>query len=197
MQVGYLGLMKAIHNYDPAFGRGLRAYAAPCISGEIKRHFRDKRWQIRVTRPLQELLLEQRGAMEDLTHELGRSPLESEVAGRLGVTPEELREARQAGQGFSAQSLNAPVGYDEGSAELGDLLGTEDTAVEHTVNMEAVERHWHELPRREQQILLLRYYGNRTQEQVAARLGLSQMHVSRLQARALARLRDRLLEPDG
>jgi RNA polymerase sigma-B factor len=197
MQVGYLGLMKALHHYDPAFERGLRAYAAPCITGEIKRHFRDKRWQIRVTRPVQELLLEQRGAMEDLTHELGRSPLESEVAGRLGVTPEELREARQAGQGFSAQSLNAPVGYDEGSAELGDLLGTEDTAVEHNVNMEAVERHWHELPRREQQILLLRFYGNRTQEQVAAQLGVSQMHVSRLQARALARLRDRLLGPDG
>jgi RNA polymerase sigma-B factor len=197
MQVGYLGLMKAIHNYDPAFGRGLRAYAAPCITGEIKRHFRDKRWQIRVTRPLQELLLERRGAMEDLTHELGRSPLESEVAGRLGVTPEDLREARQAGQGFSAQSLNAPVGYDDGSPELGDLLGTEDTAVEHTVDMEAVERHWHELPRREQQILLLRFYGNHTQEQVAALLGLSQMHVSRLQARALARLRDRLLGPGG
>src|SRR6202000_2121514 len=98
MQVGFVGLLNAIGNYNPAFGNGLRAYAAPCISGEIKRHFRDKRWQIRVTRPLQELLLEQHGAMEDLTHELGRSPLESEVAGRLGVTPEELREARQAGQ---------------------------------------------------------------------------------------------------
>jgi DNA-directed RNA polymerase specialized sigma24 family protein len=101
--------------------------------------------------------------------------LESEVAGRLGVTPEELLEARRAGQGFSAPSLNAPVGHDEDSAE----------------------RHWHELPRREQQILLLRFYGNQTQEQVAAQLGLSQMHVSRLQARALARLRDRLLEPAG
>jgi RNA polymerase sigma-B factor len=197
MQVGYLGLMKALHNFDPAFGRGLRAYAAPCITGEIKRHFRDKQWQIRVTRPLQELLLEQRGAIEDLTHELGRSPLESEVAGRLGVTPEELREARLAGQGFSALSLNAPAGHDEGSAELGDLLGIEDTAIELIVDMGAVERHWHELAHREQQILLLRFYGNQTQEQVAAQLGLSQVHVSRLQARALARLRARLLEPAG
>ena len=93
--------------------------------------------------------------------------------------------------------FEGPMGHDEGSAELGDLLGMEDTAVEHTVDMEAVERHWHELPRREQQILLLRFYGNRSQEQVAAQLGLSQMHVSRLQARALARLRDRLLEPGG
>ena len=193
MQVGYLGLLNAIFNYDPEFGNGLRAYAMPCITGEIKRHFRDKRWQVRVTRPLQELLLEVRGATEDLTHELGRLPYESELAGRLGVTPEELREARQAGDAFSALSLNAPAGCEEDSAELGDLLGLEDAAVEHAVDMEAVAQHWDELPRREQQILILRFYGNHTQEEVAARLGLSQMHVSRLQARALARLRDRIL----
>ena len=195
MQVGYLGLLKAIQNYNPSFGNGLRAYAVPCITGEIKRHFRDKRWQVRVTRPIQELLLEQRGATEDLTHELGRLPLESELAGRLGVTPEELREARLAGEGRSALSLNVPVGDEDDSAELGDLIGAEDAAVERAVDMQAVERHWSELPRREQQILLLRFYGNHTQEEVAARLGLSQMHVSRLQARALARLRDLLLEP--
>ena len=195
MQVGYVGLLKAMGNYDPAYGNGLRAYAVPCITGEIKRHFRDKRWQVRVTRPLQELLLEQRGATEDLTHELGRLPLDSELAARLGVTPEELREARQAGEGFSALSLNVPVGEEEDSAELGEFLGSEDAAITRAVEMEAVERHWDELPRREQQILLLRFYGNHSQQEVADRLGLSQMHVSRLQARALARLRDRLLDP--
>src|SRR6201999_3444918 len=94
MQVGYVGLMKAINNYDPAFGSGLSAYAAPCITGEIKRHFRDKRWQVRVSRPVKELVLELRGVTEDLTTELGRQPLEDELAQRLGVTPEELREAR-------------------------------------------------------------------------------------------------------
>jgi RNA polymerase sigma-B factor len=193
MQVGYLGLLKAIVNYDPEFGNGLRAYAMPCITGEIKRHFRDKCWQVRVTRPLQELLLEVRGATEDLTHELGRLPYESELAGRLGVTPEELREALQALDAFSTLSLNAPSGdVEEDSAELGDLLGLEDAAIEHVVDMEAVAQHWDELPRREQQVLILRFYGNHTQEEVAARLGLSQMHVSRLQARALARLRDRI-----
>ncbi|HEY0937199.1 MAG TPA: SigB/SigF/SigG family RNA polymerase sigma factor [Trebonia sp.] len=197
MQVGYLGLLKAIGNYNPAFGNGLRAYATPCITGEIKRHFRDKRWQVRVTRPLQELLLEMRGATEDLTHELGRLPGESELAGRLGVTPEELREARRAGDGFSALSLDAPAGSDDDSAALGDLLGLDDPAVEQAMNMEAVAQHWAELPRREQRILILRFYGNHTQEEVAARLGLSQMHVSRLQARALARLRGRLLGSDG
>jgi RNA polymerase sigma-B factor len=198
MQVGFIGLLKAIGNYDPAFGNGLRSYAAPCITGEIKRHFRDKRWQVRVSRPVKELVLELRGVTEDLTTELGRQPLEDELALRLGVTPEELREARQAAQAFSALSLNVPVGEAEDAAELGELLGGDDAGIDHAVDMEAVERHWDELPRREQQILILRFYGNHTQEEVAARLGLSQMHVSRLQARALARLRERLLaEEEG
>jgi RNA polymerase sigma-B factor len=196
MQVGYIGLLKAIGNYDPEFGNGLRAYAVPCITGEIKRHFRDKRWQVRVTRPVQELLLELRGVTEDLVNELGRQPLETELATRLGVSPDELREARQAAKGFTALSLNAPIGDGEDSAELGELLGGDDGMVEHTLDMDAIERHWDELPRREQQILILRFYGNHTQEEVAARLGLSQMHVSRLQARALARLRERLLGAD-
>jgi RNA polymerase sigma-B factor len=194
MQVGYVGLLKAIRNYDPAFGNGLKAYAVPCISGELKRHFRDKRWQIRVTRPVQELLLEMRGAVEDLTNELGRLPTDIELAERLGVTPDELREARQAADAFTALSLDAPAGGEDGAAELGDLLGMEDTGFGHTVDMEAVAAHWGELPRREQQILILRFYGNHTQEEVAARLGISQMHVSRLQARALARLREMLLD---
>jgi RNA polymerase sigma-B factor len=195
LQVGYLGLMKAIRNYDPAFGNGLRAYAVPCITGEIKRHFRDKRWQVRAIRPLQELVLELRGATEDLTHELGRLPGDDELAKRLGVTPEELREARRAAEGLSAISLSVPLGDEEDSAELGDMLGEQDAGFEQAVDMEAVETHWSELPRREQQILLLRFYGNLSQAEVASQLGISQMHVSRLQARALARLRDRLLEP--
>ena len=149
-----------------------------------------------MTRPVKELLLELRGVTEDLIGELGRQPREDELAGRLGVTPEELREARQAGDAFSALSLNAPVGAAGDSAELGELLGREDSGIDRALDMDAVERHWGELPRREQQILILRYYGNQTQEEVAACLGLSQMHVSRLQARALTRLRERLLSAD-
>jgi RNA polymerase sigma-B factor len=197
MQVGFLGLLKAIGNYNPEFGNGLRAYAVPTITGELKRHFRDKRWQVRVTRPLQELLLEMRGAVEDLTHELGRRPDDGELAARLGVTPDELREARQAAEGFTALSLDAPMGGDEDGSDLGDLIGDEDDVLERVTDMETVETHWSELPRREQQILLLRFYGNHTQEEVARRLGISQMHVSRLQARALARLRGWLLGPEG
>jgi RNA polymerase sigma-B factor len=194
MQVGFVGLLKAIRGFDPAFGNELRSYAVPCISGELKRHFRDKRWQVRVSRPLQELLLEMRPAAEDLTHELGRPPEDAELASRLGVTPDELREARLAAEGLSALSLDAPVGDSADSAELGELLGEQDTSIEQVTDMAAVERHWDELPEREQRILLLRFYGNHSQEEVAARLGISQMHVSRLQARALAFLRGRINE---
>jgi RNA polymerase sigma-B factor len=194
MQVGFLGLVKAIRGFDPAFGNKLRSYAVPCISGELKRHFRDKRWQVRVPRQLQELLLEMRTATEALTRELGHLPGNAELASRLGVTPDELREARLAAEGLSALSLDAPVGDSADSAELGEMLGEYDTSIEQVTDMAAVERHWDELPEREQQILILRFYGNRSQEEVAARLGISQMHVSRLQARALTFLRERLDE---
>jgi RNA polymerase sigma-B factor len=148
-----------------------------------------------VIRPVQELLLEMRGATEDLTNELGRLPAETELAQRLGVTPGELREARQAAAGFAVMSLDARVSDAADSAELGELIGGPDSGFDQATDMEALETHWAELPRREQQILLLRFYGNHTQEEVAQRLGISQMHVSRLQARGLARLRERLLDP--
>jgi RNA polymerase sigma-B factor len=192
MQVGFVGLMKAIRRFDPAFGNELRAYASPCISGEIKRHFRDKRWQVRVTRPLQELVLEMRGAAEALVQELGRQPDDAELAARLGVTAEDLNQARQAAEGLSSLSLDAPAGTAEDSAGLGELMGADDAAIEQAIGMQAIERHWDELSHREQQILLLRFYGNHTQQEVADKLGLSQMHISRLQARALAYLREQL-----
>ena len=191
-QVAFVGLLKAINRFDPSFGNELRAYAAPCINGELKRHFRDKRWQVRVTRPLQELLLEMRGAAEDLTSDLGHTPSDAELAERLGVTADDLGQARQAAEGFTALSLDAPVGDSADAAGLGELLGGDDAAFELTTDMQAVEQHWDELPRREQQILLMRFYGNHTQEEVAAHLGISQMHVSRLQARALSTLRERV-----
>jgi RNA polymerase sigma-B factor len=198
MQVGYIGLLKAINNYDPAFGNGLRAYAAPCISGEIKRHFRDKRWQIHVRRSVQELMLEMRDVTEDLIHELGRQPADGELAARLGVAVGDLREARQAEQAFTAYSIDAPLFAEDVSAELSDVLGEEDADLERAIDMEAVSKHWDELPHREQRVLVLRFYGNLTQEEIADRLGISQMQVSRLLARALAHLRERLLgDPAG
>jgi RNA polymerase sigma-B factor len=192
MQVGYVGLLKAINNFNPDFGNSLSAYAAPCISGEIKRHFRDKRWQIHVRRAAQELLLEMRAASEMLTHRLGREPTDPELAEHLDVTESELAEARHANVMFHVYSLDAPLSDRQDSNELADVLGTEDPGVQHAVDMEAVTAHWEELPAREQRILLLRFYGNLTQAEIGERLGISQMHVSRLLARALGHLRARL-----
>ncbi len=194
MQVGYVGLVKAINNYDPEFGDSLAAYAQPCVYGEIKRHFRDKRWQIHVRRSAQELLLDLRKASEELTHQLGRTPAEEELANRLGVSDDDMREAREADLVFSTYSLDAPVFDRDDPSLLADLLGDDDPGVAHAIDMEAVNAHWDELPEREQRILVMRFYGNLTQTEIGGRLGISQMHVSRLMARALAHLRSRLLD---
>jgi RNA polymerase sigma-B factor len=195
MQVGYVGLLKAINNYDPEVGDSLSAYAQPCVSGEIKRHFRDKRWQIHVRRSAQELLLELRKANEELTHQLGREPAEDELAERLGVSEDDMREARQADLVFSTYSLDAPLSDREDPALLADVLGDDDPGVAHTIDMESVNAHWDELPEREQRILVMRFYGNLTQTEIGDRLGISQMHVSRLLARALEHLRSKLIDP--
>ncbi len=194
MQVGYVGLLKAINNYDPEVGDSLSAYAQPCISGEIKRHFRDKRWQIHVRRSAQELLLELRKATEELTQQLGRAPEEAELAERLGVSRRDMQEARQADLVFSTYSLDAPMSDRDDPALLADMLGDDDPEVAHTIDMEAVNKHWDELPEREQRILIMRFYGNLTQTEIGDRLGISQMHVSRLLARALGHLKSRLLD---
>jgi len=189
MQVGYVGLLKAINNYNPEVGDSLPAYAQPCVSGEIKRHFRDKRWQIHVRRSAQELLLELRKANEELTQQLGRAPAHGELAERLGVSEADLA--------FSTYSLDAPLSDRGDPALLADVLGDDDPAVAHTIDMESVSTHWEELPEREQRILVMRFYGNLTQTEIGDRLGISQMHVSRLLARALAHLRSKLLESAG
>ncbi len=193
VQVGYVGLLKAINNFDPRQGESLAAYALPCVTGEIKRHFRDRRWQIRVSRQAQELILELRAAEEDVTQQLGRTPDDRELARHLGVPEDEVRQARQAHMAFSAHSLDAPLSVDSDPAVLGDLLGEDDPAMNHAIEMEAVSVHLDELPEREQRILMLRFYGNLTQAQIAVRLGISQMHVSRLLNHALTYLRAQLI----
>jgi RNA polymerase sigma-B factor len=196
MQAGYVGLLKAINNFDPALGPNLAAYAQPCVSGEIKRHFRDKRWQIRVKRSAQELLLRLRRARSELAQELGHSPTDQELATHLGVTLEELHDAQRADMVFHSHSLDAPLYGQDEQASLADLIGEDDPRVEHTLDMEAVLTHWSDLPEREQRILTLRFYGNLTQAEIGDKLGISQMHVSRLLARALAYLRECLLSED-
>lgn len=192
MQVGYVGLLKAINNYDPGAGDSLSAYAMPCVSGEIKRHFRDRRWQVRVRRSAQELMLELRKVRDELTQLSGRNPTDTELAQRLGVGADRLREAQQADMAFTTYSLESPLPARERPALLADLFGEPDAGVDHTLDMHAVRAHWDELPEREQRVLVMRFYGNLTQTEIGQRLGISQVHVSRLLGRALTHLRSRL-----
>jgi len=193
MQVGYVGLLKAVRRFDPDLGGSLSAFARPCINGEIKRHFRDKRWPLHVKRSVQDLVVQVRAVSGQLIQELGRMPAESDLATYLGVSGGEVREAQRADRAFQPGSLDAPTGGESGTGTLADLLGDEDPRIEHMLGMHAVAAHWRELPLREQKILIMRFYEDMTQAQIGQRLGLSQMHVSRLIARSLGYLRPRLL----
>ncbi len=199
MQVGYVGLVAAINNFNPAFGFTLATYAYPHITGEIKRYFRDKRWQIHVARSLKSLAMQVRTATWQLTQELGRTPTESDLAGYLGVSRHDLRNAQLAEIASQPSSLDAPISGSSaqaGAPMLADVLGGEDPRLQHLLDMQTVARHWPELPPREQQILLMRFYGSMTQDQIGQRLGISQMQVSRLLSHALGYLRPRLLGLD-
>jgi RNA polymerase sigma-B factor len=196
MQVAYIGLLKAIGNFDPAISGSLGAYAEPCISGELKRHLRDKRLQVRISRPVQELALAVRKTTWQLAQELGRTPSEADLARHLGVSRDKLRYARRAELAFQPASLDAPLTGQPEMSTLADILGQEDPRLEHMIGMHAVAAHWHELPRREQQILLMDFRGGMTQAQIGRRLRISQMHVSRLRARALGHLRSRLFNQE-
>ena len=197
MQVGYVGLMKAIGNFDPAVGASLATYARPCISGELKRHFRDKRWQVHVKRPVQELVLEVREATWRLAQELGRTPAESDLTRHLGVSGDDLRQAQRAEIAIQPYSLEAPPAGQSRLGTLADYLGEEDPRLEHVLGMQAIATHWGELSPREQEILVMDFRGGMTQTQIGQRLRISQMHVSRLRAHALGYLRSRLLDLEG
>jgi RNA polymerase sigma-B factor len=190
MQVGYLGLLKAISKFDPELGPNLTAYAQPCVSGELKRHFRDKRWQVRVHRTSQENMLAVREVRAALTQHLGRAPDDHELAEAAGLTIEELREAGNAEVVFRPYYLDAPVSADDEATTFGELLGGDDPGIELAIDTDALWTHWSTLPPRQQRILAMRFYGNMTQAEIGSRLGISQMHVSRLLDAALTRLRD-------
>ncbi|MEO3747757.1 SigB/SigF/SigG family RNA polymerase sigma factor [Plantactinospora sp. B5E13] len=190
-QVARLGLVNAVDRYDPERG-SFTAYAAITIVGEIKRHFRDRTWGVHVPRRLRDLILEVGQATAALTSELSRAPSVAELAARLETPEEEILAALESAAGYSPASLNAPVGG-ESSAEFGDLVGESDTDLESVDDRVTVSGLLGRLPWRERRILAMRFYGNQTQAEIAARFGISQMHVSRLLSRALTWLRQAML----
>jgi RNA polymerase sigma-B factor len=190
-QTATVGLLKAIDKFDPSFGVEFAGYAIPTVIGEIKRHFRDRTWAIRVPRRLQELRLSITAANSTLTHSLGRSPTAADVAEHLGITEEEVLEGLEGARAYSATSLSTPVTAD-GGTELADTLGGEDPAYALAEARIALGPALATLDEREQRILSLRFYGNLTQTEIAEQVGISQMHVSRLLTKALAKLRKQL-----
>ena len=193
LQVGTIGLIKAIDRFDTDRGVEFSTYATPTIVGEIKRHFRDRGWAIRVPRRLQELRLSITTATADLTQQLGRSPTVSELARRIGVSDEEVIEGLESSNAYSTLSLDAPDSSGDDSAlSMIDVIGGDDEALEHVENRETIKPLLEALDPREKHILTLRFFRGMTQSQIAAEIGISQMHVSRLLARTLERLRESL-----
>jgi RNA polymerase sigma-B factor len=193
-QVGAIGLLKAIDRFDPGRGIEFSSYATPTILGEIKRHFRDKGWAIRVPRRLQELRLRITTVTAELTQSLGRSPTAPELAARLGCTVEEVVEGLDSGNAYATVSLDAGEGAEEGAASILDSLGVEDADLARVDLRESVKPLLEQLGRREKRILMLRFFRDMSQAQIAAEIGVSQMHVSRLLSRTLAELREGLDE---
>jgi RNA polymerase sigma-B factor len=193
VQVATIGLIKSVDRFDLERGVEFSTYATPTIVGEIKRHFRDKGWAIRVPRRLQELKLSLTKATSELSQRLGRSPTIAELAQHLGMSEEEVLEGLESANAYSAVSLDAPDSGDEDAPAVADSLGVMDDALEGVEYRESLKPLVERLPPREKKILMLRFFGNMTQSQIAAELGISQMHVSRLLARTLAQLRQGLL----
>ncbi|MFC9651324.1 MULTISPECIES: RNA polymerase sigma factor SigF [unclassified Streptomyces] len=191
-QVATIGLIKSVDRFDPERGVEFSTYATPTVVGEIKRHFRDKGWAVRVPRRLQELRLALTTATAELSQQHGRSPTVHELAERLGISEEEVLEGLESANAYSTLSLDVPDTDDESPA-VADTLGAEDEALEGVEYRESLKPLLEDLPPREKRILLLRFFGNMTQSQIAQEVGISQMHVSRLLARTLAQLRERLL----
>jgi RNA polymerase sigma-B factor len=193
VQVATVGLINAVDRFEPDRGSDFLSFAVPTIMGEVRRHFRDASWSMRVPRRLKELNLAISTASGELAQQLGRAPTPSEIAGKLGLSLEDVFEGLEAGNAYHSVSLDEALAADSDSDPLADTLGEEDAALEGVENHESLRPMIEELPERERQILMLRFFMNMTQTQIAERVGISQMHVSRLLARTLERLREGLL----
>ncbi|MGH3728532.1 MAG: RNA polymerase sigma factor SigF [Micromonosporaceae bacterium] len=193
-QVAAVGLLKAIDGFDPTRGVDFSGYAVPTIVGELKRHFRDKGWTIRVPRRLQELKLDIARAVSTLTQNLQRSPSVTDIAGYLGCSEEDVLEGMDAAHAYSAISLAAPASSDTSSlTTVADQLGFDDSALERVDDRATLRPLLAQLPEREQRIIAMRFFDNMTQSEIAENVGISQMHVSRLLTKSLRLLREGML----
>lgn len=196
-QVATVGLINAVDRFDAGRGSDFLSFAVPTVMGEVRRHFRDSGWLVRVPRRLKELHLSISGASTELAQRLGRAPTPSEIAAHLQISQDDVYEGLEAGNAYHSMSLDEVLAGDTENLALGDTLGEEDSGLEGVENHEALLPLIRELPERERRILGLRFVHNMTQTQIAERIGVSQMHVSRLLARTLDHLRSGLTErPD-
>ncbi len=193
VQVARMGLVQAVNRFDPANGADFLAFAVPTMMGEVRRHFRDHGWSMKVPRRMKELGPQINRARDELSQRLGRAPTASEIAGRLGLDREEVVEAQIASSAYSTLSSDAPgpgAASDDDGRSVRNSFGDLDANLDRVLDVETVRPLVAALPERQQTVLMLRFFGNMTQTQIAKRLGISQMHVSRLLARSLATLRD-------
>ena len=195
MQVAALGLVKAAHGFDAERGKDFMAYAAPTITGEIKRHFRDTGWAVRPPRRLQELRTRVATMTQSLSQDSGRSPTVKELATALEVSEEDVVEAMVSSNGYATSSLDAPPDGESGS--WADTVADPDMTLTLTPDRLALQQTLAKLPERERRILALRFFADKTQSEIGAEIGVTQMQVSRLLSRALMRLREQLEEEPG
>ncbi|MBK5222039.1 MAG: SigB/SigF/SigG family RNA polymerase sigma factor [Acidimicrobiia bacterium] len=187
-QVAQLGLLKAVERFDPERGFKFTTFAEPTISGELKRHFRDHAWDVRIPRRAHDLSQAMKKVVDELTNDLGRVPMISEIADRLAVSVDDVMMAMEADSARRATSLSTPIG-DEDGAVLGEQIGAEDPALERAADRMTIFKLVAKLPDREREIVRLRFEENLSQAEIGERVGISQMHVSRLLRRTLTELR--------
>ncbi|MFL5825421.1 MAG: SigB/SigF/SigG family RNA polymerase sigma factor [Thermoleophilaceae bacterium] len=195
MQVGCVGLIKAIDRFNGEYRVALASYATPNILGEIKRHFRDKGWAMRVPREVQELNVRLGPVMDQLTVQLGRSPSLDELAAATHTPRERVIEALDSSRAYSALSLSAPAGGDEDAGTAMDALGTDEAGYVRSEDRQLLRQGFETLPERERAILHMRFFQGLTQSEIATRIGISQMHVSRLIRQSVEEVRHRLGVP--
>lgn len=191
LQVARIGLINAVKRFDVEMGSDFASFAVPTIMGELRRHFRDNSWSVKVPRRMKELHLQIGSATAEMSQRLGRAPTASELAAELNIDRDEVLDGLMAGSSYKTTSIDGAAGSDE-RPSLAETLGDVDPGLENVEYREALRPLLAELPERERTVLVLRFFESMTQSQIAAKVGISQMHVSRLLAKTLAQLREKL-----